>query len=339
LIGMLGMVLAASPLSAATNAVGGTNASVTVPDPNDPVEKEYKKLMEDDDAAQAEVDQWIRDNDAAATKGAGVPSADLKRRVRDRFAPIGAAYVDFIRRHPDHARARVAYGSFLNDLQDEEGAQEQWEKALSLNPKDPAVYNNLANLYGHIGPVKKAFEYYAKAIELNPREPVYYHNFGTTVYLFRRDATNFFHITEAQVFDKAMALYRKALDLDPENFILATDLAQSYYGIKPPKTGDAEADRKAAQRLNEQAMAAWQVAMKLARDDIERQGVLIHFARFHINMGQFQEARSDLAGVTNGMFNNTKSNLTKKLTSQENKAKGNGAAPAAVEKSENTNPH
>ena len=33
----------------------------------------------------------------------------------------------------------MAYGSFLNDLQDEDGAREQWEKALALNPKDPAV--------------------------------------------------------------------------------------------------------------------------------------------------------------------------------------------------------
>ena len=147
--------------------------------------------MEADDAAQAEVDQWIRDNDAAAAKGAGVPTAELKRRIRERFAPIRAAYEDFIQRHPDHARARVAYGSFLGDLQDEDGAQEQWEKALALNPKDPAVYNNLANLYGHTGPVKKAFEYYAKAIELNPREPVYYHNFGTTVFLFRKDAMEY----------------------------------------------------------------------------------------------------------------------------------------------------
>ena len=44
--------------------------------------------MEDDDAAQAEVDQWISDNDAAAARGAGVPSADLQRRIRERFEPI-----------------------------------------------------------------------------------------------------------------------------------------------------------------------------------------------------------------------------------------------------------
>src|SRR2546426_322104 len=128
--------------------------------------------MAEDDAAQEEVDQWIRDNQAFAAKGAGVSEAQLNQRIRQRFEPIRKGYEDFIKRHPDHARARVAYGSFLGDLHDEEGAQEQLEKALELNAKDPAVYNNLANIYGHTGPVKKAFEFYAKAIELNPTEPL-----------------------------------------------------------------------------------------------------------------------------------------------------------------------
>ena len=238
---MLGALVTASRLAAATNLVAGpTNPSpAVVPEANDPVEKEYKKLMEDDDTAQAEVDEWIKDNQTAATRGAAVPTADLQRRIRERFDPIRKAYDDFIKRHPDHARARVAYGSFLGDLQDEEGAQEQWEKALALNTKDPAVYNNLANLYGHLGPVKKAFDYYAKAIELNPQEPIYYHNFGTTVYLFRKDAMDFYGITEQQVYDKALGLYSKALKLDPQNFPLASDVAQTYYGIKPLRLEDA----------------------------------------------------------------------------------------------------
>ncbi len=224
LICLLGSVVAASQLLAATNlVVAPTNSPpATAPGAGDAVEKEFKQIMEADDAAQAEADQWIRENDEAAAKGAGVPSADLRRRIHDRFGPIRAAYEDFLQRHPDHARARVAYGSFLNDLHDEEGAQAQWEKALALNPKDPAVYNNLANLYGHIGPIKKAFEYYAKAIELNPREALYYDNFGTAVFLFRKDAMEFFAISEQQVFDKALDLYSKALKLDPTNFPLAS---------------------------------------------------------------------------------------------------------------------
>jgi tetratricopeptide (TPR) repeat protein len=277
------------------------------------VEKEYKQIMEADDAAQAEVDQWIRDNDAAVAKGAGVPSADLKRRIRDRFVPIRTAYEDFVQRHPDHARARVAYGSFLNDLQDEEGAQEQWEKALSLNPKDPAVYNNLANLYGHIGPVKKAFEYYAKAIELNPREPVYYDNFGTTVFLFRKDAMEYYHITEQQVFDKALELYSHALKLDPQNFPLASDVAQTYYGIKPLRLEDA--------------LKSWTNTLALAHDEIEREGVYLHFARLKLQADRFAEVRAHLNAVTNDMYTVLKKRLTRNLDEQERKAKGTNAPP------------
>jgi tetratricopeptide (TPR) repeat protein len=317
---LLGVLVAANPLTAATNLVAGaTNPPpVTIPDANDPVEKEYKKLMEDDDAAQAEVDDWIKDNEQAVAKGAGVPSADLQRRIRERFAPIGKAYADFLARHPDHARARVAYGSFLGDLQDEDGAREQWEKALALNSKDPAVYNNLANLYGHIGPVKKAFEYYAKAIELNPKEAIYYHNFGTTVYLFRKDAMEFYHLTEQQVYDKALELYSQALKLDPKDFPLASDVAQTYYGIKPLRT--------------EEALKAWTNTLALAHDEMEREGVYLHLARIKLAAERFAEARAHLTGVTNQMYDVLKKRLARNLDEQERAAKGTNAPPPVPEK-------
>ena len=75
---------------------------------NDPVEKEYQKLVEDDDAAEAEVDKWIEENNRFAAKGAGVPAADLNQRIQQKFDPIRKRYEDFIQRHPNHARVRVA---------------------------------------------------------------------------------------------------------------------------------------------------------------------------------------------------------------------------------------
>jgi tetratricopeptide (TPR) repeat protein len=119
------------------------------------------------------------------------------------------------------------------------------------------------------------------------------------------------------VFDKAMALYRKALELDPDNFLLATDYAQSYYGFALPKSGDAAADRKAEQKFADEALLAWQTALKLARDDVEREGVLIHFARIQINAGRFAEARKNLNAVTNETLATTKKLLTKKLANRE----------------------
>ena len=143
---ILASFLATGILGAATNrtdraerispATGGTN---------DPVEAAYKKLLAEDDAAQEEVDQWIKDNEKFAAAGAGLPPADLNRRIRERFDPVRKGYEDFIKQHPKHARARIAYGSFLGDINDEDGAQEQLEKALELDTNTPSVYNNLAN--------------------------------------------------------------------------------------------------------------------------------------------------------------------------------------------------
>ena len=315
LIGLLGVLVAASALAAVDDLVVGTSNSppATVPATDEGVEKEYKKLLEADDTAQAEVDQWIRDNDEAAAKGAGVPSADLQRRIRDRFAPIREAYADFIRRHPNHARARVAFGSFLNDLHDEDGAQAQWEKALELNPKDPAAYNNLANIYSHTGPINKVFEYYGKAIELNPREPLYYQNLGDVVFLFRKDAMKFYNLTEQQVYDKALEIYRQALKLAPDNFPLASDVAQTYYGIKPLRLEDA--------------LTAWTNTLAIAHDEVEREGVYLHFARLKLQADRFAEVRAHLNAVTNDMYTVLKKRLTRNLDEQERKASGTNAPP------------
>ncbi len=297
-----------------------TGIAVNIAELTDPVEREYYNLLAMDDAAQAEVDQWILDEQKFAEKGgAALP---LKGRIKSRFEPVKQAYEDFLRRHPNHARARLAYGSFLNDIQDEPAAHDQWEKARQLDPKNPAAWNNLANYYGHNGPVEKCFSYYAKAIELDPTESTYYFNLATTVYLFRHDATNYYKLTQQEVFDKAMGLYRKALELDPGNFILASDYAQSYYGFKAPGTGDAEEDRRVAQKHCDEALKAWETAFKLARDDIERQGVLVHYARLQINADRFEEARKNLNSVTNEMFSRTKGLLLKKLEGREKNVRG-----------------
>src|SRR5207248_2852465 len=158
------LFMVTSMLGATTNRAPRTSqAPPAQTGTNDPVQAEYKKLLEQDDAAQEEVDQWIKDNEKFAAEGAALPAADMNRRIRERFEPIRKGYEDFLKQHPTHARARIAYGSFLGDINDEDGAQEQLEKALALDTNTPSVYNNLANIYGHHGPVKKAFEFYARA--------------------------------------------------------------------------------------------------------------------------------------------------------------------------------
>src|SRR4051812_11691305 len=152
--------------------------AVTLPDKNDPVEREYQKLMIADDEAQADVDKWIKAENNNLEDG--VRSVSLQARVKQRLEPVRKGYENFLNRYPNHARARLAFGGFLSDIHEEEEAVVQWEKARELDPKLPAAWNNLANYYGHNGPVSKAFEYYEKAIQLVPNEAVYFENFGTT---------------------------------------------------------------------------------------------------------------------------------------------------------------
>jgi tetratricopeptide (TPR) repeat protein len=307
-----------TPVTVATNVFEeSTGIAITVADPADPVEQEFQQLLAVDDAAQSEVDRMIRDNQPFREQGGGLPDGELNRRIRERFQPVQQAYRNFLGRHPDHARAYIAYGSFLNDTKDEEAAAGQWQKALELDPKNPAVWNNLANYYGHRGPVTNAFAYYAKAIALRPFESVYYHNLGTTVYLFRKDAMEYFGLGEQQVFDKAMDLYHKAQQLDPDNFPLASDIAQTYYGIRPLRTGAA--------------LGAWTNALNLARDEIEREGVQIHLARIKMNTGNLADAHAHLDAVTNSLYAELKRRLLRNLDVMENGLPATNRATGSVD--------
>ncbi len=309
LTGLLGVLVATNQPSALSNLVHEkTGAKISVTDTNNPVEREYIRLLALDQSAQDETERWIAENEKLAALGVGDNDATLRLRIRQRFESVEKAYRNFLERNPQHVNGRIAFGSFLGDIGREEEAAAEYVKARELDPKNPAAWNNLANYYGHNGPVSQAFACYEKAIELNPKEPVYYQNFAATVYLFRHDATNYFNLAEQQVFDKAMSLYRQALALDPDNFRLATDLAQTYYGMQPPRAKDA--------------LQAWNDALKLARDDAERQGVRLHLARWHRTAGDRAAARRELELVTDPTFTSVKGRILKSLEPTTN-------APAA----------
>jgi tetratricopeptide (TPR) repeat protein len=246
-------------------------------------------------------------------KGGGIPPAQLHERIVRRLEPVRKGYEDFIQLHPDYAPARVAYASFLNDIGDEDGEFDQLEKARSLDPSDPAIWNNLANYYGHNGPITNAFAYYEKAISLDSTEPIYYHNFGTTVYLFRKDAREYYHIEEQQVFDKALDLYSKAMKLDPTNYDLASDVAMTYYGIKPLRPDDA--------------LQAWTNALKLAPEAVERERVYLHLARIEMAAGRYNASHQHLNAVTNQTHDVLKQRLARNLAERES---GTNAPPSGA---------
>ena len=286
------------------SAVGGLAADTAIATaPSPAITNELQKIEADDDAAQAQVDKWTRENNDLRARGSGVSDAELETRVANRFEPVRRAYEQYLLRHPEDAQAHLVFGSFLNDRQDEHGAQVEWEKSLALDPRNPAVYNNLAGRYSESGPVEKVFAYFAKAIELGPNEPVYYHNFADTLYVLRSRAAAHYGITEQQVYGKALLMYSNALRLDPQNFAFARDLAQTYYSLKPFPP--------------EEALAAWTNAWRIARQESDREDASVHLARVKMLAGRFAEARAQLQAVTNQASLQAKTALLHNIAERE----------------------
>ncbi len=270
---------------------------------NDPVYRELRLIMVQDDRANDEVNTWVKEAEAFEIKGAGTSQASLQLRAEQRFKEVQQLYKNFLEKNPNYAPGHLAYGSFLYDIHEENPAVKEWEKARELDPLNPASWNNLANHYGHRGPVTNSFSYYAKAIELNPAEVTYVHNLATCVYLFRKEAQEFYKITEPEVFDKSLKLYRQAMAITPHDFVLASDYAQSFYGIKPLRTVEA--------------LSAWNNALALAKTDLEKEGVFLHLARIEMNSGQFLQARSHLNLSTNVELHDLRQRLIKSLRNKE----------------------
>ena len=317
LAGLLGALLSTNQPAALSNLVTQTTGlAIALPARDEATDQEFKKIEEEDDAALADIDQWIKDKNALAAAGVPRSNAALNDRIHDRIAGVKKLYSDFLEHHPSDARAHLAYGAFLNDTGDEDGAGTEFEKATQLDPNLSAAWNNMGNHYGEYGPVTNAFKCYEKAISLSPLEPLYYRNLATTVALYRKDAREFYSIDEQQVFNKALDLYAKALKLDPANFELATDLAQTYYGIKPTRVEDA---------LN-----AWTNALKIASTDLQREGVYVHLARYKFFDNRFAEARQDLSVVTNADLQELKRRLTKNIDLREKGVTNAPAEPAPI---------
>lgn len=298
----------------ATNPPAATGAVAIASAPSTPAaDRELTRLMAEDDAAQAEIDGWIKEDLAFKAQGAGQVPAALNARIDQRIDPVIKSYEDFVRRYPEHVRGRLAYGTLLNDLGREEDAYLHFERARQLDPKSAAAWNNLGNYYSHKRLIRKALEAFSKAAELNPDTALYQQNLATCVFMFRAEAKQYFQWSDdQQVLRRALEHFKRARKLDPQNFALATDLAQVYYHLRP-EPGSSSAETEARQeKLTDEALGAWREALRLAHDDLEREGVLIHMARVCVEASRFAQATEYLGAVKDPRYDSLRQELERK---------------------------
>jgi len=138
--------------------------------------------------------------------------------------------------------------------------------------------------------------------QLDPHEPVYLQNFATTVIYFAKTPAELSHYRATDFRQGARSLYAGA-ETFADEFSARHRSCAKLLRIKPVRTEDA--------------LRSWTNALSIAHDEIEREGVYLHLARFKLNAGLFAEAHAHLNDVTNENYGDLKKLLARNLAERE----------------------
>ena len=272
-----------------------------------PIERDYKNLVALDNETLSEIAKWHHEN-RTKLKTDKAFQFDFIRLCRERLIKVKVAYEQFLASHPNHTRARAAYASFLQNVRDEQGAIDQWHRAVQTDSDNAALWNNLANHLGTIAietantkVIVNALEYFKHAVELAPRESLYHNNYATALSLYKTQAAPLLHLSPEETSQLAFNHFKKAHELSPSNFDYAADLAEAHLDLSPLKP--------------KQARTAWQVAARLAKTPLQKQWIELQLAMIELEEGNTASARERLTAIDNPAFKKVKSRL---LTALDN---------------------
>lgn len=265
------------------------------------VESELQSIFTADNTAITEVAKWIEENNTLIRTNP-IRRDRLAQRIRIRLDRVRKLYLAFIEKYPNHARARAAHGSFLTNLDDQQGALCELKASAKLAPFNAAVQNNIATHLGTIAlesgrhaRVGELLDAYQKAIRLAPRTPLYRHNYAIALSLFQKQAASHLKSSPREVTEEALKQITEALRLDQNNFEIAADLAETHHHFKPlPR---------------EQTLAAWKHAATLATTDDQRGWAELQMAIVNIETDHFEEAKRHLEKVNVEIYAKLKQRL------------------------------
>lgn len=126
---------------------------------------------------------------------------------------------------------------------DWKGAEETYQKALSLEPQNAEIIVGNGSLNEAIGSWKEAAKFYKQAIDLDPLKPIYYLGMGNNQ-------------TAVGQFNDAILSFKKALDIDPR-----FQRAHLYQGINYLLLGKTELALKEIQQENHELFKTFGLAL------------------------------------------------------------------------------
>ena len=258
----------------------------------EPAEVQLKKILTADNRALQDILGWI-DKEKETLRTSPAARDRLALQIRARLGEVRKQYESFLKSHPKHARGRVAYGSFLTNLDDREAARTQWKLALENDPGNAAALNNIATHIGTIAlrnqitdQLPSAFGSQQKAMQLAPKQALYRHNFATLLNTFPKEARTHFKLTERQLTQRALRELKTAMILDPGNFEIAADYSETFLDLKPFP--------------HARAITAWKNAVTLAKLPEEKDWAHLQMAVAHLKSSHWKEAELTVQQIRPG---------------------------------------
>src|SRR5688572_566707 len=126
---------------------------------------------------------------------------------------------------------------------DWKGAEETYQKALSLEPRNAEIIIGNASVNEAIGSWKEAARFYKQAIDLDPLKPIYYLGMGNNQ-------------TAVGKINEAILSFKKALEIDPR-----FQRAHMYQGINYLLLGRADLALKEMQQENNELFKTFGLAL------------------------------------------------------------------------------
>lgn len=109
----------------------------------------------------------------------------------------------------------VTLGKIHNAAGKRDLAVQEFQRALALNPRDPAALSGLAGTYVKAGRLREAEDTFRKAIDLNPDNWDLLNGLGA-------------FYDHHQRYDEAIATYKRALEITPQNAQVLFNLGAAY---------------------------------------------------------------------------------------------------------------
>ena len=207
----------------------------------------------------------------------GVGTAARNHTLQD----LVALWNDTAAKAPENPRAHASLGLALSDRGQPREALRHFQRALELDPKAVATWQNIGNAYFALGQFRLAAQQYRQAVALDPRFASGFNNLGATLWELREP-------------EEALANYRAALAIDPNHPGAHQNAARAYFALG--RFAEAAAHyRSVTQQQPDSPSAHYDLGLALARAG-EIDPAIEHFrtalelqpsATSYVNFGRF----------------------------------------------------